>query len=80
MAPIEVSWCELIVSLRSAAAPVAPADEEDWADAQGPFHHLAAPHADGVVAGLFAAAQQAAADAAELPALVPSSVTPLGPA
>ena len=39
-------------------------------DAEGQLQELAAPHADGVAAGIIAAAQQAAADLAQLPALV----------
>ena len=42
-------------------------------DAEGQLQEVAAPHADGVAAGIIAAAQQAATDLAELPALVRNS-------
>jgi len=50
--------------------PLADADDAEMEDAEGQLQELAAPHADGVAAGIIAAAQQAAADLAELPALV----------
>ena len=46
------------------------ADEGEMVDAEGHLLALAAPHADGVAAGIIAAAHEAAMDAAELPAPV----------
>ena len=56
--------------------PLADADDVEMEDAEGQLQELAAPHADGVAAGIIAAAQQAAADLAELPALVRGGCPP----
>jgi len=52
--------------------PLADADDAEMEDAEGQLQELAAPHADGVAAGIIAAAQQAATDLAQVPALVRS--------
>ena len=60
----------IYMRIAALAGPVAD-DDDAMDDAEGQLQELAAPHADGVAAGIIAAAQQQAdADPAQLPALV----------